>query len=113
MPVLSLRHQRCPSAEELLQQLQLSDSDRQSIREGKIVTWSTTEGSDRELALGMALLAKTKPESLVNALFVEAAAFKNVSSVTAFGRIEGEGTLRRLCWGEAGSQREKEARRYR
>jgi hypothetical protein len=100
-----------PSAEELLQQLQLSDSDRQSIREGKIVTWSTTEGSDRELALGMALLAKTKPESLVK-LFREAAAFKNVSSVTAFGRIEGEGTLADFAGVKLAPNGEKEARRY-
>ena len=100
-----------PSAEELLQELQLSDSDRQSIREGKIVSWSTSEGSDRELALGMAMLAKTKPENLA-ALFREAAAFKNVSSITAYGKIEGEGTVADFAGVKLAPNGEKEARRY-
>ena len=89
-----------PAAEELLQELQLSDSDRQSIREGKIVTWSATEGSDRELAVGMAMRAKTKSENLVP-LFREAAAFKNVSAIIAYGKIVGEGTERQITRGAA------------
>jgi hypothetical protein len=100
-----------PSAEELLQELHISDSDRQSIREGKIVTWSTTEGSDRELALGMAMLAKTKPENLA-ALFREAVAFKHVSLITAFGKIEGEGTVADFAGVKLAPNGEKEARRY-
>ena len=100
-----------PTAEELLQALQLSDNDQQNIREGKIVTWSTTEGSDRELALGMALLAKTKPEKLVP-LFREAAAFKNVSSITGYGKIEGEGTVTDFAGVKLAPNGEKEARRY-
>ena len=100
-----------PTADELLQELKLSDSNRQSIREGNIVTWGTTEGSDRELALGMALLAKTKPEGLV-ALFREAAAFKHVSSIIAFGKIEGEGTVADFAGVKLAPNGEKEARRY-
>src|SRR5215831_18413683 len=100
-----------PTAEELLQELQLSDSDRQSIREGKILTWSTTEGSDRELALGMAFLAKTKPEKLLP-LFREAAAFKHVSSITAYGKIEGEGTVADFAGVKLAPNGEKEVRRY-
>jgi len=100
-----------PTAEELLQELQLSDSDRHRIREGKIVTWSATEGSDRELALGMAMQAKTKTENLV-ALFREAAAFKNVSAITAYGKIEGEGTLADFAGVKLAPNGEKEARRY-
>ena len=100
-----------PTAEELLQELKLSDGDRQSIREGNIVTWSTTEGSDRELALGMALLAKTKPASLVP-LFREAAAFKHVSSIIAYGKIEGEGTVADFAGVKLAPNGEKEARRY-
>src|SRR5262245_7229286 len=49
-----------PPADEILQEVQISDSDRRKIREGEIVTWMASEGSDRELALGMALLVKTK-----------------------------------------------------
>jgi hypothetical protein len=100
-----------PSAEELLQALQLSDGERQRIREGNIVTWSTSEGSDRELALGMALSTKTKPESLVN-LFREAAAFKNVPSITAYGKIEGDGTVAHFAGVKLAPNGEKEARRY-
>jgi hypothetical protein len=100
-----------PTAEELLQELKLSDGGRQSIREGNIVTWNTTEGSDRELALGMALLAQTKPANLVP-LFREAAAFKHVSSITAFGKIEGEGTVADFAEVKLAPNGEKEARRY-
>jgi hypothetical protein len=100
-----------PTAIELMEELQLSDSDRQSIQEGKIVTWSTTEGSDREIALGMAMLAKTKPENLVG-LFREAAAFKNVSSITAYGKIVGEGTVADFAGVKLEPNGEKEARRY-
>jgi hypothetical protein len=100
-----------PSAEELLLELQLSDSDRQSIQEGNIVTWSTSEGSDRELALGMALLVKTGPGSLA-ALFHEAAEFKNVSLIIAYGKIEGEGTVADFAGVKLAPNGEKEARRY-
>jgi hypothetical protein len=100
-----------PAAEELLQELQLSDSDRQSIREGKIVTWSETEGSDRELALGMAMLAKTKTENCV-ALFREAAEFKHVSAIIAYGKIVGGGTLADFDGVKLAPNGEKEARRY-
>jgi hypothetical protein len=100
-----------PTAIELLQELQVSDSDRQSIQEGKIITWSTTEGSDRELALGMAMLAKTKPENLVS-LFREAAAFKNVSAIIAYGKIVGEGTVADFAGVKLAPNGEKEARRY-
>jgi hypothetical protein len=34
-----------PPAHEVLQELQISDRDRQQIREGNIVTWTATEGS--------------------------------------------------------------------
>jgi len=100
-----------PSAEELLRELQLSDSDRQSLRAGNIVTWRTTEGSDRELALGLALLTKTKHESLV-ALFREAAVLKNVSLIAAYGKIEGEGTVADFAGVKLAPNGEKEARRY-
>jgi len=100
-----------PTAIELLQELQISDRDRQSIQEGNIVTWSTTEGSDRELALGMAMLAKTTSENLVE-LFREAAAFKNVSAIIAYGKIVGEGTVADFAGVKLEPNGEKEARRY-
>ena len=108
-----------PAAEELLQELQLSDSDRQRIREGEIVTWTATEGSNRELALGMALLVKTKAENLTD-LFREAATFMNIKVITGFGKIgnigfgkiENEGTLADFAGVTLAPNGEKEARRY-
>lgn len=100
-----------PTAEEVLQELNISDIDKQSIQEGKIVKWTTSEGSDRELALGMALLAKTKASNLVE-LFREASAFKLQSSVTAHGKISGDGTLADFARVKLEPNGEKEARRY-
>jgi hypothetical protein len=100
-----------PTAIELLQELQISDSDRQRIQKGEIVTWDTTEGSEREIALGMAMLAKTKSENIVE-LFREAAAFKNVSAVTAYGKIAGDGTIADFAGLKLAPNGEKEARRY-
>jgi len=100
-----------PSAEELMQELELSDSDRHSIREGNIVSWSSTEGSERELALGMVMLARVQSESLA-ALFREAAAFKKVSSIIAYGKIEGEGSVADFAGVKLAPNGQKEARRY-
>jgi len=107
-----------PSADEVLQQLQISDRDRQRIREGELVTWTATEGSDRELALGMALLVKTKAENLTD-LFREAATFMNIKVITAFGRIGNtgsgkieNGTQADFAGVTLAPNGEKEARRY-
>jgi hypothetical protein len=100
-----------PPADEVLRELQISDSDRQSVREGNIVTWTATEGSDRELAVGMVLLVKTKAENLTD-LFREAAAFMNIKVITAFGKIGNEGTLADFAGVTLAPNGEKEARRY-
>ena len=100
-----------PSADEVLQELQLSDGDRQRIREGEIVAWTATEGSERELALGMALLVKTKVENLTD-LFREAASFMNIKAITTFGKIGNEGALTDFAGVTLAPNGEKEARRY-
>src|SRR5215813_6267149 len=108
-----------PAPDEILQEFQISDSDRRKIREGEIVTWTATEGSDRELALGMALLVKTKAENLTS-LFREAATFMNIKVITAFGKIGNtgfgmignEGTLTDFAGVTLAPDGEKEARRY-
>ena len=100
-----------PTADEVLQELQISDSDRQRIREGEIVTWMATEGSERELALGMALLVKTKAENLTD-LFREAASFMNIKVITAFGKIGNEGALTDFAGVTLAPNGENEARRY-
>jgi hypothetical protein len=101
-----------PTADEILQELNISDSDRQSIREGKIVKWTTSEGSDRELAIGMAMLAKTKGTTIVE-LFREASAFKGNTAITAHGKITGDGTLADFARVKLEPNGEKEAQRYR
>ena len=100
-----------PPADEILQELQISDSDRQRIREGEIVTWTATEGSDRELALGMALLVKTQAENL-SGLFHEAALFMNVKVITAYGEIRNEATKDDFGSVKLEPNGEKEAQRY-
>ena len=100
-----------PSADEVLKELRISDSDKQSIMEGKIVKWTATEGSDRELAIGMAFLIKTKPENLVQ-IFREAGGLKKMSAITARGRIAGDGTLVDFAGVKLMPNGEKEARRY-
>src|SRR5262249_54215637 len=100
-----------PAPDELLQELQISDGDRQRIREGEIVTWTATEGSDRELAIGMALLVKAKGENLTN-LFREAAAFMNIKVITAFGKIGNEGTLADFAGVMLAPNGKEEAQRY-
>jgi hypothetical protein len=100
-----------PTADEILQELALSNSDRADIRKGKIVKWSATEGSDRELAVGMVLLAKTKATNFVE-LFREASAYKEEQSVTAHGKIAGDGTLADFAGVKLEPNGEKEARLY-
>jgi hypothetical protein len=100
-----------PTADEILSDLALSDSDRADIRQGKIVKWSATEGSERELAVGMVLLAKTKAANIVE-LFREASAYKEEKAVTAHGEIAGDGTLADFAGVKLEPNGEKEALRY-
>ena len=101
-----------PTPDELLQELQISASDQQSIRKGNIVTWTGSEGSDRELALGMAVLVKTKGENILQ-LFREAGAFNTMEAVfTAHGRIAGDGAPADFAGVKLEPNGEKEARRY-
>jgi len=100
-----------PSVDEIMEELHLSESDKQRVRDGKIVDWSASEGSDRELALGMAFLVKAKPEDLAE-MYREALVLKEVSVITAHGRITGEGTMEDLAGVRLQPNAEKEARRY-
>jgi len=100
-----------PSVDEVLKELNISDGDKQSIRDSKIVDWSAGEGSDRELALGMAFLVKAKPEDLAK-MYREASILKMVSVITAHGRLTGEGSMADLAGVALQPNAEKEARRY-
>jgi hypothetical protein len=100
-----------PTVDEVLKELHLSDSDKKSILQGKIVDWTASEGSDRELALGMAFLVKTKPEDLFE-MYREALVLKEVSVITASGRLTGEGTMAEVAGAKLEPNGEKEAKRY-
>jgi len=100
-----------PTVDEVMQELHISDSDRASIKQGKIVDWTASEGSDRELALGMAFLVKTKPEDMFE-MYREALVLKDVSVITANGTLTGEGTMADLAGVKLEPNGEKEAKRY-
>ena len=100
-----------PTADEVMQELHISADDRENIRQGKIVDWTASEGSDRELALGMAFLVKSKPEHLEE-MYREALVLKQVSVITANGTLTGEGTMADLAGVKLQPNGEKEARRY-
>jgi hypothetical protein len=100
-----------PTADEIFQDFHLSDSDRKSILQGKIVDWSPSEGSDRELAIGFILRVKDKPTDLYPS-FREALVLKEVPVITAYGRLTGEGTLEDFAGVKLQPNGEKEAKRY-
>ncbi len=100
-----------PTVDEVMKELHLSDADRESIMQGKIVDWTASEGSDRELALGMAFLVKAKPEDLFE-MYREALVLKEVSVITAHGKLTGEGTMADLAGVKLQPNGEKEAKRY-
>ena len=100
-----------PTADEFMQELHISVGDKQRILDGKIVDWSPSEGSDRELALGMAFLAKAKPEDLAQ-IYRAAIITKEIPVLTALGQITGEGTMAEFVGVKLEPYGEKEARRY-
>jgi hypothetical protein len=100
-----------PTADEVLRALNVSERDQEKIRQGHIVQWTVSEGSDRELGIGMAFLVKTTPANLVN-MFHEAAAFKKVPVITAHGRIQNGGKLADFARLKLEPNGKKEARRY-
>jgi hypothetical protein len=100
-----------PTAEEVLKALAISDGDQEEIRRGKIVRWTTKEGSDRELAMGVALLLRDTPENLAT-LFREAVTYKMVGSITAYGEISGKGKVGDFAGVKLEPNGEDEAKRY-
>jgi hypothetical protein len=100
-----------PAVDEFGEDLQISEAEKQRMLDGKIVDWSPSEGSDRELALGMACLAKTNPEKLAQ-MYRESAVTKEISVITARGKITGEAAMSELAGVKLLPNWEKEARRY-
>jgi hypothetical protein len=80
-----------PTADEVLKALPLSDSQKQDVLNGKVVKWTTTEAGERELAVGITMLMKGKPEKVAQ-LFRGAEGYKHIEAVTAHGLILGKGS---------------------
>jgi len=100
-----------PTVDEVMKELRLSDSDKEKVRQGEIVDWKPTEGSDRELALGMVFMAKATPEDLAS-MYRQIMVLKDVSVLTAHGTITGEGSMEQLAGVALKPNEEKEAKRY-
>ena len=100
-----------PPVDDLMKELKLSDRDREKVRHGEIVDWSPSEGSDRELALGMVFLVKAKKEDLFE-IYRQAMVLREVSVITAHGTLTGQGSMEDLAGVELKPNAEKEAKRY-
>ncbi len=79
-----------PTADEVLKALPLSDSQKHKVLKGEVIKWTTTEASERELALGIAMLMKTPPQK-ASQLFRGAEGYKLIDSITDHGSISGKG----------------------
>ena len=100
-----------PTADEVLKILPISDSQRHDVLNGKVVKWTTTEAGERELAVGIILLMKGKPEKAAQ-LFRGAEGYKQIDAVTAHGNISGKGTEADFANLVLEPNGEKEAARY-
>jgi len=51
-----------PTADDVMKALPISDSQKQDVLNGDVVKWTTVEAGERELAVGIIMLMKAKPE---------------------------------------------------
>ena len=100
-----------PTADEVMKALPLSDSQKQDVLNGKVVKWTTTEAGERELAVGIIMLMKGKPEKAAQ-LFRGAEGYKLIDAVTAHDSISGKGTEADFANLVLEPNGEKEAGRY-
>jgi len=100
-----------PTADDVLKVLPISDSQKQDVLNGKVVKWTTTEAGERELAVGVIMLMKGKPEKAAQ-LFRGAEGYKQIDAITAHGVIVGKGTEADFAKLALEPNGEKEADRY-
>jgi len=99
------------TADDVMKDLPLSDSQKQDVLNGGVVKWTTMEAGERELAVGIIMLIKGKPEKAAQ-LFREAEGYKLIDAVTAHGSISGKGTEADFANLVLEPNGEKEAGRY-
>jgi len=102
---------KAPPVGEILLDIRFSDKEQKRVRAGEIVQRTISEGSERELAFGMAFLVKAKPDKLAES-YRKATVFDVVPQVKGHGLISGEGTLADFAGVALQPNAEKEARRY-
>ena len=100
-----------PTADDILKALPISDSKKQAALDGEVVKWTTHEAGERELAVGVLLLMKAKPEKAAE-LFRGASGYKLIDAVTAHGSISGKGSEADFANMALEPNGEKEAGRY-
>lgn len=102
---------KLPPVEEVLRDLQFKPDELQRAKGGSIVERSGKEGSERELLIAFALLAKAKPEDVAK-LYREARDLETVKVIKSHGRISGEGSLADFAKAVLQPNPDKEAKRY-
>jgi hypothetical protein len=100
-----------PTADDVMKALPISDSQKQDVLNGEVVKWTTMEAGERELAVGIIMLMKAKPDK-VSELFRGAEGYKLIDAVTAHGKISGKGTEADFANLVLEPNGEKEAGRY-
>jgi hypothetical protein len=101
-----------PNVEQVLTDLPLSDGDKRQIMEGEIVQWTTTESSEREVVVGMAVLVRGKQPNETIKVFRQAIGLTLDPDVRAFGKITGKGTTTDFAKVMLEPNGEDEAERY-
>jgi len=81
-----------PTADELLKYLGIDKKEKQKLMAGEIVTTPTTEGSEKELAVGIVMFVPVPIEKLVD--FVQSGqTIRNDKDVVSFGELKPGATL--------------------
>ena len=81
-----------PSAEQVLDDMKLSDGDRQKVLNGEFVTVEVPGVSERDLSFAIAFLVKTSPESLGKQALSGRLVTAD-SQVQSWGEIRGAGSV--------------------
>jgi hypothetical protein len=100
-----------PTADDIMKALPISDSQKQDVLNGEVVRWTTMEAGERELAVGIIMLMKKKPEKVAQ-MFRGAEGYKLTDAITALGSISGKGTEADFAKLALNPNGEKEAGRY-
>jgi len=99
------------TADDIMKNLPISDSQKQAVLNGEVVKWTTVESGERELAVGVIGLMKGKPEKAAK-LFRGGAGYKLIDAITAHALISGKGTEADFANLALNPNGEKEAGRY-